>query len=370
MVSLKQWRKSNDIAPEPPPKKHIQKIERQLVALVNPRLALYTRAGFLAAIILILNYALVAVLSVMLMQVCTTSTTVEHSQPTTAGDFNVYRGFLNDTVAREGVVSADGVTITTTISGCAKRSVQMITAPHRRDIGAQASPWGPQATAPDPKYAGTGMVVEVPCWNIYIPCWAGRRAFDGNFANQSVDNMPCSFYSGKAASGMSTSDYFVHMATVADRFPWCSHEEETDARTRYLGMGSLTSDVFNGTVDLQMMCGSSLYVAPGGVLNTELYPGAKGASVTPGSTITPFTTYWNLNVTTTTQTCPTFAAAFANAFAFAAQIEIAITMALVFTLKAAGIVKQSDDMVDLGDQGILSKASARELAAAVTSAEA
>ena len=350
-------------------------IERQLVALVNPRLALYTRAGLLAGIILILNYALVGVLSMMLMQVCTTSTTVEHSRPTTTGDFDVYEGFLNDTVAREGVVSSSGVTITTTVSGCAKRSVQMLTAPHPEDIMSQAAPWA-WRTAPLPEYAGTGIVVEVPCWNVYIPCWPGRRAYDGIFTNQDVDNLPCSFYSGSAASGMPAADNWVntnglHMATVADRFPWCSQEEETAARTHYLGMGpSLTSDVFGGTVNLKTSCGTPFYVAPGGVLNTELYPGAKGAAVDPGSTLTPFTTYWSLNVTTTTQTCPTFAAAFANAFAFAAQIEIAITMALLFTFKAAGIVKQSEDVVDIGDQGIVSKASAKKLAAAATSAEA
>lgn len=348
-------------------------IERQLVALVNPRLALYTRAGLLAGIILILNYALVGVLSMMLMWVCTTSTIVEHSRPVTTGDFDVYESFLNDTVAREGVVSSDGVTITTNVSGCVERSVQMLTAPHPQDIASQAAPWA-WRTAPRPEYAGTGIVVEAPCWNIYIPCWPGRRAYDGIFANQDVDNLPCSFYSGSAASGLPAADNYVntygpHMATIADRFPWCSQKEETAARTHYLGMGpSLTSDVFNGTVNLQTECGTPSYVAPGGVLNKELYPGAKGASVSPGSTLTPFTTYWRLDVTTTTQTCPTFAAAFANAFAFAAQIEIAITIALLFTFKAAGVVKQSDEVVDIGTQGIVSKAAAKKLAAAAESA--
>ena len=43
-----------------------QALERTVVSLVNPRLGLYTNAGILAAIILVLNYAAVAVLSVFL----------------------------------------------------------------------------------------------------------------------------------------------------------------------------------------------------------------------------------------------------------------------------------------------------------------
>merc|ERR1712185_571366 len=65
-------------------------LEKQLVNAVNPRLALYTRAGLLAVLILILNYALVAALAGIGMTVCTSSTSTEHTEPTTSGDANVH----------------------------------------------------------------------------------------------------------------------------------------------------------------------------------------------------------------------------------------------------------------------------------------
>ena len=78
---------------------------KQLVNLVNPRLALYTRAGLLAAIILVLNYAIVVALSLWLMGLCSETTMVDRTRPVTFGDFTTYEEFLNVTLSREGVVS-------------------------------------------------------------------------------------------------------------------------------------------------------------------------------------------------------------------------------------------------------------------------
>ena len=79
---------------------------RELINVVNPRLVLYTRAGVLAAIILLLNYGVVAALASVLMEFCTEITAVEHSQPTSRGDHLAHMEFINRTLEREGVVSS------------------------------------------------------------------------------------------------------------------------------------------------------------------------------------------------------------------------------------------------------------------------
>ena len=105
-------------------------LEKQLVNAVNPRLALYTRAGLLALLILILNYALVAALAAIGMTVCTTSTSTDHTNPTTSGDAEVHEDFAIDLLEREGTVTSGTVTVKTEVSGCATKNVQTIVAPH------------------------------------------------------------------------------------------------------------------------------------------------------------------------------------------------------------------------------------------------
>ena len=88
-------------------------VSAQLVSLVNPRLAMYTRAGFHAAIILSINFAIVGCLALVLQRDCTTSTVVDRSSPVTFGDFLTYEEFINTTLDREGVVKEDTTTTTT-----------------------------------------------------------------------------------------------------------------------------------------------------------------------------------------------------------------------------------------------------------------
>ena len=337
-------------------------LARQLVNAVNPRLALYTRAAFLAACILVLNYVAVAGLSILMMNSsagCSEITVVDRSMPVTTGDFLVYNGFINDTLARARVVSSSGVTVTTTVSGCVKRSVAMVVAPHPQQVFLQHG-LSLSSTA-YAQYAGTGVVVQVPCWNVYVPCWPGRSSANIDYENPTVDNLGCSFYSGVAVSGVPASAAYApgnQMGQNADKFPWCSAEEEEAARDHYVGMHSMSSDVFGGaTVDLNYECGSPFYVAPGGVL-TELYPGASGVAVDPSASLTPFTTYWALNITTVTRTCPSFPSAFGQALGIATQIELVITIVLIFVFKKAGVIRLADGMVDMGEagaQGVIDK---------------
>ena len=106
---------------------------RELINVVNPRLVLYTRAGVLAAIIiLLLNYGVIAALASVLMEFCTEITAVEHSQPTSRGDHLAHMEFINRTLEREGVVSPGAVTVSTSLDGCARRSTATMVAPHPR----------------------------------------------------------------------------------------------------------------------------------------------------------------------------------------------------------------------------------------------
>ena len=160
---------------------------RELVNAVNPRLVLYTRAGLLAVTILVLNYAIVAALTTVLMQICSEISTVDRTEPTTRGDFLVYESFINRTLAREGSVSSGGITITTSVTGCAKRSTAPIVAPHPGEalgIESGAAPISYQA------YVGSGIVAEVPCWNQYLPCWQDS---DRDFYDD-VSGLDCDWY--------------------------------------------------------------------------------------------------------------------------------------------------------------------------------
>jgi hypothetical protein len=200
-------------------------VSAQLVSLVNPRLAMYTRAGFLAAIILSINFAIVGCLALYLQRDCTTSTVVDRSSPVTFGDFLTYEEFINTTLDREGVVKEDSTTTTTTVDGCVKRNSAVLVAPYQAtlcsntcrlggrsaenngicedggpgnasdasvtSVGAKAStqstsmstssscPFGTDCTdcgvrVPPPSYSGTGITTDVPCWNQYVPCFHPR----------------------------------------------------------------------------------------------------------------------------------------------------------------------------------------------------
>ena len=70
---------------------------------------------------------------------------------------------------------------------------------------------------------------------------------------------------------------------------------------------------------------------------------------------------WDLRVTITTKTCPSFSAAFANAFAYAAQIEIVITLVLIFVFKKVRMISDVQGVIDIGAAGIITAEKAAEL---------
>ena len=76
-----------------------------------------------------------------------------------------------------------------------------------------------------------------------------------------------------------------------------------------------------------------------------------------------YTTYWDLRVTTTTNTCPTVSAAFANAFACGAvrdRDHAGPDLLLIFVFKK---VRMSDvkGMIDIGAAGIITAEKVAEL---------
>jgi hypothetical protein len=189
-----------------------RQVSRQLVSVVNPRLAMYTRAGFLAAAILACNFAIIAGLALVLQQDCTSSTVVDRSTPVTFGDFSTYEEFMNVSLAREGVVKEGTTTTTTTVSGCVKKNSAVLVAPYMATLctntcmqGRYASdgecddggpgseydndedkesqmtsssscPFGTDCDdcgvrVPPPSYLGTGITTDVPCWNQFLPCF-------------------------------------------------------------------------------------------------------------------------------------------------------------------------------------------------------
>lgn len=309
--------------------------------LVNPRLSLYTNASLLAVVILLINYAIVAALSQVLMQFCTESTTVETTEPIIAGGALPYDTFLNTTLAKEGTKNSYPITTTTNVSGCHIRSVRHIVAPHPQYMRLNYYPsYGggtPSAIAESAKYAHSGVVVDVPCWNELIPCSTGAT-FGGNYQDLRLDNMPCSML----------GQYTPWMGPKADRFPWCSSALEQEARERIVEMNNITT-LFGETVSYGEICGGRWFVTPSGVDSVSLSPYNLGHG--QFTTLTPYTSYWELNITTVTKTCPTFQSAFANAFAFVAQIEIVVTLAVVLVSKKLGCTKSADDVIDLGLAG-------------------
>jgi len=217
--------------------------------------------------------------------------------------------------------------------------------------------WAGQATSAYAAYVGSGVAVEVPCWNQYLPCTTGSYA-DFSYADDyALDNLPCDFYHTPWAQAL--PEVSAEMPAKADRFPWCSLHEEQDSRRRFMAMKNLTSDVHGGgAVDMSVFCGDNVGVYPGGVVTPSL---SLLPAIGNEGSLTPFTTYWDLTVTTTTRTCPTFAAAFGNAFAYAAQIEIVITIALVYVFKKQGVIRDAEGVVDFGAHGVVSAEKAAQL---------
>ena len=80
-----------------------------------------------------------------------------------------------------------------------------------------------------------------------------------------------------------------------------------------------------------------------------------------GTRVLVFFLVRDVTIETTTTTCPTFYDAFANAFAFTAQIEMVITLVLVFAFKKTGVIKMNEDAVELGE--VASRAALRQVQA-------
>ena len=329
----------------------------QLIKIVNPRLVLYTRAGMLAAVILVLNYGAVAGLSLVLMQQCSTIETQDRSEHITSGSRDVWEDFINKTLDKEGTKTSEGVTITTEVSGCVKQNVRTIVAPYTtltlmRDV------WNTPASVYEP-YADMGVTVDLPCWDEGLACSPGA-SFNGDYLDETPDNLGCDLYPGILKSG--NRPWVANLIPKVARFPWCTAEDESKARNDYIRLTTLWSDFYSRNVSLASYCGNTIGVAPAGVHTTGVSPLhlEENEVVVHGrswTTLTPFTTYWDLNVTTTTETCPRFTATFANALAYAAQIEIVITLALIFVFKKAGVVKDAEGVVELGSDRLFEAAS-------------
>jgi hypothetical protein len=202
---------------------------------------LYTRAGFLAATILAINFAIIVGLALVLQHDCIDSTIVDHSTPETFGDFVTYEEFINTTLSREGVVREGTTTTTTTVSGCVNRNTAVLVAPYMSSLctntcrqgnhtytndgmcddggpgseydfdsessyqktGSSSCPLGTDCAdcgvrSPPPSYSGTGIVADVPCWNQYVPCFQsikGRALAEESISPSSKDAFGYNSYS-------------------------------------------------------------------------------------------------------------------------------------------------------------------------------
>jgi len=352
-------------------------LAKSLVNMVNPRLALYSRAACLALIILVLNYVVVAGLSLVLMRICTTVTTSEKTSPIVSGGNFDQEAWVNDTFAREAVVnSGSGVTVTTTIDACHEKSLAPVSVPFPGcyDMEWNSIPCGlgtednvdsqtlnVWTASRDQEYAfrGTGRIAMLPCWKDDIPCTAGRLSWD-----DASGWFGCGYYEGYQVYGGADTSYDYQtkayggrnaafalagneMGGKMKRFGWCSAAAEQRSMAQFTAMLNVPSAIAQRDIRLSMLCTEPNGIMPGGVTQ-DLYSEAGANPGIPGAHEPAYTSYWKLNVTTTTETCPTFATAFANAFAYAAQIEMVITVALVFAFKQTGIIKLADGSADKG----------------------
>jgi len=379
---------------------------------VNPRLVMYTHSCSLAATILVLNYVIIIILAFVLKDDCSETSVVDRSLPVTFGDFVTYEEFINITLSREGVVSSGTTTTTTTVSGCVKRNSAVLVAPYMSDICANTCNYASDGDCDDggpgsefqfgssnmlsaacalgsdcvdcgPRvrpttYAGTGITTDVPCWNQYVPCSnrtgtptspAIRPSGSATTEFQAVagftiipGGLPCGWYKSDDARNVGGDSYRAEMGyTKADRFPWCSPADEDFAIERYRSMSNLSA--MDGTrVNLAISCGLNKMnrypVTPAGVFSPNLSPSPGDLSA---GTLTSFTTHWNLTVITTTKVCPKFSATFSSAFAYTAQIEIVITLVLIYLFKKIALIADNKDVIDIGTDGIITKEKALEL---------
>ena len=370
---------------------------RQVVNAVNPRLALYKRAGLLAMIILAINYAVVGALAIVLMQLCTTTTTTSVSEPESSGPPEIHESWINATLAREGVETSGPQTITTAIDGCHRKSMTGVTAPlYQRYVkkvyesaGYISTP-GISDEGSEFIYEGTNQVLSIPCWNQYVPCSAGKTSrgnfpFDGDFFTKTEggwggsivtvprnEMFPCGFFDGTEVSGRDAGEYLGRYANFAaegnamganaQKFKWCSADDEQEVGDQLIAMGKHTSS-YGPNVTMAILCGDARAVPLG--IRAELYPGsttkARAIGELPYPTQASYTSHWRVTETKTVETCPTFSGAFADAFAFAAQIEIVITMVLLFLFRKARMLDLADDMVDLGSEvGVVSSSTLKQ----------
>jgi hypothetical protein len=389
-----------------------KQVAKQVVNVVNPRLVMYTHSCSLAATILVLNYVIIIILAFVLKDDCSETSVVDRSLPVTFGDFVTYEEFINITLSREGVVSSGTTTTTTTVSGCVKRNSAVLVAPYMSDICANTCNYASDGDCDDggpgsefqfgssnmlsaacalgsdcvdcgPRvrpttYAGTGITTDVPCWNQYVPCSnrtgtptspAIRPSGSATTEFQAVagftiipGGLPCGWYKSDDARNVGGDSYRAEMGyTKADRFPWCSPADEDFAIERYRSMSNLSA--MDGTrVNLAISCGLNKMnrypVTPAGVFSPNLSPSPGELSA---GTLTSFTTHWNLTVITTTKVCPKFSATFSSAFAYTAQIEIVITLVLIYLFKKIALIADNKDVIDIGTDGIITKEKALEL---------
>ena len=337
-------------------------LTRTLIGAVNPRLALYTNAGLLALIILIVNYLSVGALAVIIMQSCSTIVTSDTSYPTTTGgEFQDYEGltgvhtkWMVHMTGTEGTTSSGGVTTTTEVDYCVLDTYSVATAPWPSTsfVRASTSLGGLGLSPPDPEpFSGTNLAFEMPCWSDWIQCFPGET-FDGDYSSISATNMPCKpvgQHDADAAAGYISPKF----AKALKKQKWCSAETRASTRDKVLSMRSVPSDLYAGqTLDFWNDCGGHWFMAPGGVLGSlyagsRIYPDIPG--VPKGAVHAMYTNHWNLTVTTTVERCPTFTAAFGNAFAFATQIEVAVTLALILAFKNIGIIKPHNEATKASD---------------------
>ena len=252
---------------------------------------------------------------------------------------------------REGTISAGGITTETTVDYCIMDTYHMATAPFPIPsfVNGPTSLGGLGGTKDsyvNEPYAGTTLAFELPCWSPWMNCLEGDT-FDGNFGNIGKTNLPCV----DAATRQSDIDNGYIAQTFGEALAkqsWCSRADREKVADRVLELRSLKSGLYGDrNVDLYATCGDSWWMAPAGVVD-PLYTGARiwpkinptTGQPNPGGAVHPvYTIHWNLTVTTATTSCPTFWAAFGNAFAFATQIEIALTLVIIFCFSSIGFIK-------------------------------
>jgi hypothetical protein len=346
----------------------------QLVNAVNPRLALYSRPGLLAALILVLNYAIIVGIALLLTENCSVITDVETTAPMTEGPATMdgrHTRFIRDHFAQEHEVTSGGITRRVTVELCATENSHTVTAPWplAAYLGASQSVGGLELPSSDlTAYSGTNIAFELPCWNLFYPCeqpgytWPFDGDLDGWFQAQSRDNMPCRTPAKFAELKERFGDAYPE--EEFKRQVWCSPEDRERAIDAFWSLKNRQSELAPGqTVDLSMVCGSEWFMAPGGVRTTELFENSSWHWDNQGflgSVIPMYKIHWTATKTTETKTCPTFAQAFGISFGYASQIEIAITLVLIILFKRAGIIKELENVLDLSS-GIVDTATARKV---------